>query len=53
VGGWARDTLGSFAGVFFLCALAAAVMLVATVFMKTPTVLKSPPRVRVSATPHP
>ena len=38
VGGWARDTLGSFAGVFLLCALAAFVMLIATVFMTPPTV---------------
>jgi MFS family permease len=38
VGGWARDTLGSFEGVFYLCALAALVMLVATAFMKTPEI---------------
>jgi MFS family permease len=38
VGGWARDTLGSFAGVFYLCALAALVMLVATAFMKPPAI---------------
>jgi MFS family permease len=36
VGGWARDTMGSFAGVFYLCALAAVVMLVATLLMRTP-----------------
>lgn len=36
VGGWARDTLGSFAGVFYLCAAAALLMLTATMFMKAP-----------------
>ncbi|HEY2482198.1 MAG TPA: MFS transporter [Caulobacteraceae bacterium] len=36
VGGWARDTLGSFAGVFYLCAVAALLMLIATVLMKAP-----------------
>jgi MFS family permease len=36
VGGWARDTLGSFAGVFYLCAIAALLMLVAAVLMKAP-----------------
>jgi MFS family permease len=40
-GGWARDTLGSFAGVFLLCALATLAMLVATLFM-TPPVQDSP-----------
>jgi MFS family permease len=40
VGGWARDTTGSFAGVFYLCAAAAGLMLVATVFMKTPTLAR-------------
>jgi MFS family permease len=36
LGGWARDAVGGFAGVFLLCALAAAVMLAATVFLKPP-----------------
>ncbi len=36
VGGWARDTMGSFAGVFLLCALATLLTLVATAFMKQP-----------------
>jgi MFS family permease len=36
VGGWARDTLGSFAGVFLLCALAAFLMLIATALMRPP-----------------
>ena len=36
VGGWARDTLGSFAGVFYLCAVAALLMLIATALMKAP-----------------
>ena len=36
VGGWARDTTGSFAGVFYLCALTAVVMLAATVLMRPP-----------------
>ncbi|HEV2365273.1 MAG TPA: MFS transporter [Caulobacteraceae bacterium] len=38
VGGWARDTLGTFAGVFDLCALAALVMLIATLAMKPPVI---------------
>ena len=36
-GGWARDAMGSFAGVFYLCAAVAGAMLVATVFMKPPS----------------
>ena len=36
VGGWARDTLGGFSGVFLLCAAATAVMLVANVLMSPP-----------------
>jgi MFS family permease len=36
VGGWARDTLGSFAGVFLLCAVAALIMLIATALMRPP-----------------
>jgi MFS family permease len=36
-GGWARDTLGSFAGVFYVCALTAVIMLVATAFMRKPS----------------
>lgn len=35
-GGWARDTLGSFSGVFLLCAMATVVMLVGTAFMQPP-----------------
>jgi MFS family permease len=35
-GGWARDTLGSFAEMFMLCAAAAFVMLIATFFIKPP-----------------
>ncbi|MGH7024876.1 MAG: CynX/NimT family MFS transporter [Caulobacteraceae bacterium] len=34
--GWARDTVGGFAGVFYLCALAALVMLVATALLRPP-----------------
>ncbi|HEY5289294.1 MAG TPA: MFS transporter [Caulobacteraceae bacterium] len=36
LGGWARDAMGGFEGVFFLCALAGLVMLLGTVFMKPP-----------------
>ncbi|MDR3511629.1 MAG: MFS transporter [Caulobacteraceae bacterium] len=36
VGGWARDTLGSFAEMFLICALAAFVMLVASFFLHPP-----------------
>ncbi len=35
-GGWARDTLGSFAGMFLLCAAVTFAMLVATVFLSPP-----------------
>jgi MFS family permease len=35
-GGWARDTLGSFSGMFLLCAAVTFAMLVATVFLKPP-----------------
>jgi MFS family permease len=33
VGGWARDTLGSFTGMFLLCALATFAMFIATLFL--------------------
>ncbi len=36
LGGWARDTLGSFSGVFLLCALATLSMFVATGFLRPP-----------------
>ncbi|HWF00141.1 MAG TPA: MFS transporter [Caulobacteraceae bacterium] len=36
-GGWARDTLGSFSGMFLLCAGVAVVLLVATLFLRPPT----------------
>lgn len=35
-GGWARDVLGGFAQVFWVCAAAGAAMLLATVLMKPP-----------------
>jgi len=35
-GGWARDMLGSFSGMFLLCAAATFVMLVATLFLSPP-----------------
>jgi cyanate permease len=35
-GGWARDTLGSFSGMFILCAVATFVMLIATLFLRPP-----------------
>jgi MFS family permease len=37
VGGWARDTFGGFTDLFLLCAGAAALMLVATVSMRPPS----------------
>jgi MFS family permease len=43
VGGWARDTTGSFEGVFFLCAFTGLVMLVATVLMKPPVAMTALP----------
>ncbi|MHB8286378.1 MAG: MFS transporter [Caulobacteraceae bacterium] len=35
-GGWARDTLGSFASVFLLCAAATLIMMIATLIMRPP-----------------
>ncbi|HEX4742707.1 MAG TPA: MFS transporter [Caulobacteraceae bacterium] len=35
-GGWARDTLGSFTGMFVLCALVAVGLLIATIFLRPP-----------------
>lgn len=35
-GGWARDTLGSFSGMFLLCSAISAVVLFATIFMRSP-----------------
>jgi MFS transporter, OFA family, oxalate/formate antiporter len=35
-GGWARDTLGSFTGMFVLCALVAVGLLLATLFLRPP-----------------
>jgi cyanate permease len=35
-GGWARDTLGSFSGMFMLCAVISALILIATIFMRPP-----------------
>ncbi len=40
-GGWARDTLGGFAGVFLLCSLATLLMLTAMVFMTPPKLASS------------
>ena len=44
IGGWARDTLGGFAGVFLLCSLATLLMLAATVFMSPPRLAPQPGR---------
>jgi len=35
-GGWARDTLGSFSGMFLLCAAISGLILIATIFMRPP-----------------
>jgi len=35
-GGWARDTLGSFSGMFVLCAAISGLILIATIFMRPP-----------------
>ncbi|MDB5427487.1 MAG: transporter [Phenylobacterium sp.] len=35
-GGWGRDTLGSFTGMFWLCVVVTCLMLAATVFMRPP-----------------
>ena len=42
VGGWARDTLGSFAEMFMLCAVAAFAMLVASIFLSPPVHVDAP-----------
>ena len=39
-GGWARDTLGSFSGMFMLCAAISGLILVATIFMRPPVLEK-------------
>lgn len=44
VGGWARDTLGSFSGVFLLCAFATLLMLAATAIMSPPAAARAPKR---------
>jgi MFS family permease len=36
VGGWARDTSGSFAGMFYLCAASGAIMLAFSIFLRPP-----------------
>jgi MFS family permease len=41
-GGWARDTLGSFTGMFWLCVAITGAILAATVFMRPPTLAKAP-----------
>ena len=48
-GGWARDTLGGFGGVFYLCAGATFVMLLLTVFLKPPVLKPEPARLRPKA----
>jgi MFS family permease len=40
-GGWARDTLGSFTGMFWLCVVVTGAMLVGTVFMRPPSLAKA------------
>ena len=49
LGGWARDTLGGFSGVFLLCALATLLMLIATLFMTPPDLARLEVRVRRKA----
>lgn len=41
-GGWARDTLGSFTGMFLLCAAVAVALLAATIFLRPPVLKPSP-----------
>jgi MFS family permease len=42
LGGWARDTLGSFTLMFLVCAVFTGLMLVATVAMRPPTLARGP-----------
>jgi MFS family permease len=39
-GGWARDTLGSFSGMFLLCSAMSLVVLIATIFLRPPGLRK-------------
>jgi MFS family permease len=41
LGGWARDTLGSFTLMFLVCAAFTGAMLIATVFMRAPVLARS------------
>jgi MFS family permease len=41
-GGWARDTLGSFTDMFWLCVAITAAILAATLFMRPPALAKAP-----------
>jgi MFS family permease len=42
IGGWARDTLGSFTQMFIACAVVTVLMLIATVLMRQPTLDRAP-----------
>ena len=42
-GGWARDALGSFTDMFWLCVAVTSAILAATVFMRPPALAKTPP----------
>ena len=48
-GGWARDTLGGFAGVFLLCAATTLVMLIVTLFLAPPKLAAVAPARRAEA----
>jgi MFS family permease len=39
-GGWARDTLGSFSGMFLLCSAMSLLVLIATIFLRPPGLRK-------------
>ena len=41
-GGWARDALGSFTGMFWLCVAITGAILAATLFMRPPALAKAP-----------
>ena len=51
VGGWARDTIGSFTGMFWICVAITCAVLAATLFMRPPALTDEPARARAAGAP--
>jgi MFS family permease len=51
VGGWARDTLGSFTSMFWVCVAITCAVLAATLFMRPPALPAAPARTRPAGAP--